>query len=122
MDEMLTKLAVQDAVTRFNSAYDNHDWPALRALVEEDFVLDAEAGVIEGADAFVEAAKARVASFPGLRALHYLSEMNARGGTAIAEALEMSLDQFGEDDRLKMVFFATETPACQPFSAVTRYL
>jgi Ca-activated chloride channel family protein len=42
------------------------------------------------------------------RALEYVDEMAARGGTAIEEALELSLKQLGKSERLKMILFATD--------------
>ena len=41
-------------------------------------------------------------------ALQYVEELSARGGTAIAAALETSLGLLKESDRLKMVLFATD--------------
>lgn len=42
-------------------------------------------------------------------ALRYIANLQARGGTAIEEALQTGLGQFAEDDgRLKMIFFATD--------------
>ncbi len=42
------------------------------------------------------------------RALRYVDKLRARGGTAILESLELSLGLFPDDERLKMVFFATD--------------
>ncbi len=42
------------------------------------------------------------------RALRYIDKLRARGGTAILESLQLSLGQFEDDERLKMVFFATD--------------
>ena len=43
------------------------------------------------------------------RALKYIDRLAPRGGTAIAEALEVALDQLaGDDGRLKMIVFATD--------------
>ncbi len=42
------------------------------------------------------------------RALRYIDKLRARGGTAILESLQLSLGQFEDDARLKMVFFATD--------------
>ncbi len=41
-------------------------------------------------------------------ALQYVEKLSARGGTAIAAALETSLSLLKESDRLKMVLFATD--------------
>ncbi len=43
-----------------------------------------------------------------VRALQYVKKLHARGGTAIQEALTVSLDQFDHDDRMKMIVFATD--------------
>jgi Ca-activated chloride channel family protein len=46
------------------------------------------------------------------KALGYIKKLVARGGTAIEEALDLSLGQFRDDSRLKMVFFMTDgTPS-----------
>jgi Ca-activated chloride channel family protein len=42
------------------------------------------------------------------KALRYVSELHARGGTAIKEALETSLKHLEGSDRLKMILFATD--------------
>jgi len=42
------------------------------------------------------------------RALKYVEKLHARGGTAIQEALELSLKHLGRGDRLKMIVFATD--------------
>jgi len=43
------------------------------------------------------------------KALRYVAKLHARGGTAINDALELSLKHLGEDsDRLKMIVFATD--------------
>jgi Ca-activated chloride channel family protein len=41
-------------------------------------------------------------------ALRYVENLRPRGGTAIQEALETSLDLLGDSDRLKMILFATD--------------
>ncbi|MGE0434076.1 MAG: VIT domain-containing protein, partial [Planctomycetota bacterium] len=41
-------------------------------------------------------------------AMKYIDDLKARGGTAIGEALTTALNQFADDDRLKMVFFTTD--------------
>jgi Ca-activated chloride channel family protein len=42
------------------------------------------------------------------KALRYTQKLHARGGTAIQDALELSLKHLGEGDRLKMIVFATD--------------
>jgi Ca-activated chloride channel family protein len=42
------------------------------------------------------------------KALTYAAKLYPRGGTAIEEALDTSLKLFGENDRLKMILFATD--------------
>jgi len=43
------------------------------------------------------------------KALRYIAKLHARGGTAINDALKLSLDHLGKDaDRLKMIVFATD--------------
>ncbi|MCH7687634.1 MAG: VWA domain-containing protein [Planctomycetes bacterium] len=42
------------------------------------------------------------------KALRYIEKLNARGGTAIQEALDLSLKHLGKSDRLKMILFATD--------------
>ena len=42
------------------------------------------------------------------RALNYVEKLAPRGGTAIADALELSLKHLGKSDRLKMILFATD--------------
>jgi Ca-activated chloride channel family protein len=42
------------------------------------------------------------------KALRYIEKLSARGGTAIGEALDLSLKHLGESDRLKMILFATD--------------
>ncbi len=43
------------------------------------------------------------------KALRYVAKLHARGGTAINDALKLSLDHLGKDsDRLKMIVFATD--------------
>jgi Ca-activated chloride channel family protein len=42
------------------------------------------------------------------KALRYIRKLNARGGTAIQEALDLSLKHLGKSDRLKMILFATD--------------
>ena len=42
------------------------------------------------------------------KALRYVENLHARGGTAIQDALKLSLEHLGESDRLKMIVFTTD--------------
>jgi len=57
---------------------------------------------------FDEAGLVEVNDRSRARALAYVGRLRARGGTAIQEALDTSLRQFADSDRLKMVLFATD--------------
>ena len=57
---------------------------------------------------FQESGLAEVNQATRSKALKYIEKLSARGGTAINDAVQLSLQHLGKSDRLKMIVFATD--------------